>query len=340
MTDLSFFTRLLDDVPPAERYRIATEQVVHAERHGFSTAWVAQHHFHGAEGGLPAPLVLLGHLAGLTSTIRLGTGVICLPMEDAVRTAEDAAVVDALSGGRLEVGIATGGNPSSFATFGLDFADRHRLSSDKLATLRQAWAGEPINGTDNRLYPAAPRLLDRVWQATFSVEGGVRAGADGDGLMLSRTQPRPEGAPDATLADLQLPIIEAYDTVLPAGRAPRVMASRTIVVADTSQAARRWAEAGLRRAVAASPRAFGSRVAADAPLDALIAGTDTVVGSPQEVVEALAADVTLRHATEVSAQVHSVDAPHEVVLRSIELLAERVAPALGWGAASRERRVA
>ena len=270
MTDLSFFTRLLDDVPPAERYRIASEQVLRAEEQGFTTAWVAQHHFHGAEGGLPSPLVLLGHLAALTTTIRLGTGVICLPMEDAVRTAEDAAVVDVLSGGRLEVGIATGGNPASFGAFGLDFADRHRLSTDKLATLRQAWAGEPINNTANRLYPAASGLLERVWQATFSVEGGVRAGADGDGLMLSRTQPRPEDTPHATLADLQLPIIEAYTAALPQGRTPRVMASRTIVVADTSQAARRWAEVGLRNAVAASPRTFGARVAPDAPLADLI----------------------------------------------------------------------
>lgn len=287
MTQLGFFSRLLDDVPAAERYRLATEQVRHAERHGYASAWVAQHHFHGAEGGLPSPLVLLGHLAAVTSTINLGTGVICLPMEDAVRTAEDAAVVDALSGGRLQVGIATGGNPASFGAFGLDFADRHTLSADKLAILRGAWQGEPIRGTQNRLYPAAPGLADRIWQATFSVDGGRRAGVDGDGLMLSRTQPRSEEAPTASLADLQVPIIEAYLAALPIGAQPRVLASRTIFVADTTQEAYHWAELGLRKAVASSPKTFGGSVAADAPLDELIRATDTFVGSPEQVAEAI-----------------------------------------------------
>ncbi|MHA6522838.1 putative FMN-dependent luciferase-like monooxygenase [Tessaracoccus sp. G1721] len=339
MTNLGFFTRLLDDAPPAERYRIAAEQVIHAESHGFATAWVAQHHFHGAEGGLPSPLVLLSHIAALTSRIRLGTGVICLPMEDPVRTAEDAAVVDILSGGRLDVGIATGGNPASFAAFGLDFADRHRLSAEKLAILRSAWLGDGIRGTGNRLYPAAPHLGGRVWQATFSVEGGRRAGADGDGLMLSRTQPRSSDVPGASLAELQLPVIEAYRSALPSGTAPRVLASRTIFVADTTAEAYRWADEGLRNAVASSPKTFGDRIPADAPVAELIRATDSIVGSPQQVAEALAADEALIHATEVAAQVHSVDAPHHAVLRSIELLAERVAPALGWGEAS-ARRVA
>lgn len=54
---LGFFTRLLDNGSAQERYRLATEQIVHAERAGFDTAWVAQHHFHQDEGGLPSPLV-------------------------------------------------------------------------------------------------------------------------------------------------------------------------------------------------------------------------------------------------------------------------------------------
>ena len=56
---LGFFTRLLDDAPAADRYRNAIDQVVHAEQLGYDTAWVAQHHFHSGEGGLPSPFVLL-----------------------------------------------------------------------------------------------------------------------------------------------------------------------------------------------------------------------------------------------------------------------------------------
>ena len=54
---LGFFTRLLDQGSPAERYRLGTAQIVHAERLGFDAVWVAQHHFHEPEGGLPAPFI-------------------------------------------------------------------------------------------------------------------------------------------------------------------------------------------------------------------------------------------------------------------------------------------
>src|SRR5580704_2615912 len=121
---LGFFTRLLDETSPAERYRLATEQIVHAERHGFDSAWVAQHHFHEAEGGLPAPFVFLAQVAARTTRIRLGTGIVTLPLENPVRVAEDAAVLDLMCGGRLEVGIGPGGNLSAYDAFGLDSTER------------------------------------------------------------------------------------------------------------------------------------------------------------------------------------------------------------------------
>lgn len=102
---LGFFTRLLDRATPQERYRLATEQIRHAERLGFDSAWVAQHHFHENEGGLPSPLVFLAHAAAHTQRIRLGTAIITLPMENPLRVAEDAAVLDLLADGRLEVGL-------------------------------------------------------------------------------------------------------------------------------------------------------------------------------------------------------------------------------------------
>ena len=105
---LAFFTRLLDAAPAVERYRLAAEQITHAEHLGFDTAWVAQHHFHEHEGGLPSPFVFLGHLAARTSRIRLGTGIVTLPLELPVRVAEDAIVLDLLSSGRLELGVGNG----------------------------------------------------------------------------------------------------------------------------------------------------------------------------------------------------------------------------------------
>ena len=72
----------------------------------------------------------------------------------------------------------------------------------------------------------------------------------GDGLMLSRTQPRPKDAPNASLADIQHPIIDAYLEALPEGREPRIVASRSLFVADSREEALRLAEKGLRRVVA------------------------------------------------------------------------------------------
>jgi alkanesulfonate monooxygenase SsuD/methylene tetrahydromethanopterin reductase-like flavin-dependent oxidoreductase (luciferase family) len=76
---LGYFTRLLDQADAAERYRLATAQIIHAERCGFDSAWVAQHHFHEDEGGLPAPFVFLSQVGARTTRIRLGTGIVTLP---------------------------------------------------------------------------------------------------------------------------------------------------------------------------------------------------------------------------------------------------------------------
>jgi hypothetical protein len=73
---LGFFTRLLDQGSAQTRYRLAAEQIRHAERLGFDSAWIAQHHFHEQEGGLPSPLVFLAHVAAQTDRIRLGTAII------------------------------------------------------------------------------------------------------------------------------------------------------------------------------------------------------------------------------------------------------------------------
>jgi len=332
---LGFFTRLLDEASPGERYRLATEQIVHAEKCGFDAGWVAQHHFHEAEGGLPAPFVFLAHAAARTSRIRLGTGIVTLPLENPVRVAEDAAVFDLLSEGRLELGLGSGGTPSAFAAFGYDSADRAAIFDRHMAIVRGAFAGKPL-GVEDILYPAAPQLLDRIWQATFSVGGGIRAGKAGDGLMLSRTQPRDKQAPRASLADLQLPIVDAYLKALPAGRAPRILGSRTLFVADDRNEALRFADIGLRRTIdhfAAAGFAIGG-----GSLPELIAAFDVHVGAPDDVIASLSADRTLERVTDLVFQVHSIDPPHPHILRSIELIAEKVAPALGWRGPSAERR--
>jgi putative FMN-dependent luciferase-like monooxygenase len=326
---LGFFTRLLDQTDPADRYRLATAQIIHAERLGFDAAWIAQHHFHEDEGGLPAPFVFLAQVAAQTSRIRLGTAIVTLPLELPIRVAEDSAVLDLMCGGRLEVGVGGGGNLSSYAAFGQDSAERARLLTAHLQVLRDAWAGRPLPGGSDRLYPANPGLAERVWQATFTVDGARRAGAAGDGLMLSRTQPRPASAPTLSLAEIQNPMIDAYLESLPEGREPRILASRTVFVADADAEARQLAEIGLGRHRARLARL--GRATGDGSLDAMLAAMDVHLGTPERVIASLQTDSTLARATDIAVQVHSIDPPHPFILRSIELVAEVVAPAFGWG---------
>jgi putative FMN-dependent luciferase-like monooxygenase len=337
---LGFFTRLLDLADPAERYRLALEQIAHAERLGFDSAWIAQHHFHEDEGGLPAPFVFLAQAAASTTRIRLGTGIVTLPLELPIRVAEDAAVLDLMCGGRLEVGVGGGGNLSSYATFGRNSAERTTLLVDHLEVLRDAWAGRPLPGGKDRLYPTNPGLVERVWQATFTVEGAKRAGAAGDGLMLSRTQPRPANAPELSLPEIQNPMIDAYMDELPEGREPRILASRTVFVADDRREALRLAEIGLGRHRARLTRL--GRATGDGSLSSMIAAMDAHLGTPDDVIASLQTDSTLARSTDLAVQVHSIDPPHPFILRSIALVAEVVAPALGWGrdaAQVRHRRV-
>jgi putative FMN-dependent luciferase-like monooxygenase len=324
---LGFFTRLLDDAAPAERYRLAAQQIRHAETAGLDSAWIAQHHFHEAEGGLPAPFAFLGFVAAQTSRIRLGTGIVTLPLENPVRVAEDAAVLDLLSNGRLELGVGTGGNPTAFAAFGLDSGERSEIFVRNLDIVRNALAGLPLAGGDT-LYPPRPQLCGRIWQATFSVSGGTRAGKAGDGLMLSRTQPRSLDAPQASLAEIQHPIIDAYLEALPSGCEPRIMASRSVFAADDHEEAMRLAAIGLRRAREGFI-AGGHAPPGDALAD-MIAAFDLHVGTPDDVIASLRADGTLERVTDLVFQAHSIDPPHPFILRSIELIADVVAPALGW----------
>jgi len=211
--------------------------------------------------------------------------------------------------------------------FSEDVRDKAPTYDRKLGVLLDALGGRDI-GAGNTLYPDAAGLADRIWQATFSAPGGHRAGIHGHGLLLSRTQPRREDALHAPLSALQDPIIDAYLEALPSGATPRITASRTVFVADDRAEALRFAEVGLRRA-AEGFRRQGQTIPGD-DIDELIAALDTHLGTPEQVAESLAADATLARATEVAFQVHSVDAPHEHVLRSIELFAEQVAPALGY----------
>ena len=104
---LGFLTHLHVGNDAADSYRIALDLFASAEELGYDSGWVAQHHFLNNDARLPSTLTFLAAVAQRTRRINLGTAIVILPLEDPIRVAEDAAVVDTLSGGRLQLGLGT-----------------------------------------------------------------------------------------------------------------------------------------------------------------------------------------------------------------------------------------
>jgi alkanesulfonate monooxygenase SsuD/methylene tetrahydromethanopterin reductase-like flavin-dependent oxidoreductase (luciferase family) len=127
--------------PPARLYDAALELAEWADVAGFDYVRVSEHHG-SADGYCPSPLTLLAAMAGRTRRISLRARVLILPLHDPVRVAEDAAVVDLLSDGRLEMVVAGGYVPAEFAMFGRDMESRARDVEDGVAVLRAAWSGD------------------------------------------------------------------------------------------------------------------------------------------------------------------------------------------------------
>ncbi|HCB3696284.1 TPA: putative FMN-dependent luciferase-like monooxygenase, partial [Klebsiella pneumoniae] len=134
----------------------------------------------------------------------------------------------------------------------------------------------------------------------------------------------PPGEPRLPLDAIQNPIIDAYLAALPDGVAPRILASRTAFVADSLAHALQVAEPGLRKQ-ATQHRAAGHTIEGDSVTDYL-QQLDAHVGDPEHVIASLAQDSVLARATDISFQVHSVEPSHRDTLRSIELIAQHIAP--------------
>jgi alkanesulfonate monooxygenase SsuD/methylene tetrahydromethanopterin reductase-like flavin-dependent oxidoreductase (luciferase family) len=130
----------------SELYAATLDFVCEAERLGFDTVWLTEHHF-ADDGYCPALMPVAAAIAARTTRIRIGTKVLLMPFHDPLRLAEDAAVVDVISGGRLELGIAAGYRPEEFAGFGINRDERAARTREGVAVLEQALSGEVFSFT-------------------------------------------------------------------------------------------------------------------------------------------------------------------------------------------------
>ena len=97
-------------------YGEAVEQVQYAEELGFDSVWIAEHHS-SRYGIFPSLMPILSNLAAQTKTIRLGAGVSVLPFHDPIRLAEESAMLDLLSNGRLNLGVGLGSGEFEYGIF-------------------------------------------------------------------------------------------------------------------------------------------------------------------------------------------------------------------------------
>jgi alkanesulfonate monooxygenase SsuD/methylene tetrahydromethanopterin reductase-like flavin-dependent oxidoreductase (luciferase family) len=124
----------------AQEYAETLELVRLAESLGFDSAWVSEHHG-SSDGYLPSLLPMLAAFAAVTERIALGTGVVLAPLHDPLRLAEDAAVVDQLSGGRLILGLGVGWRQEEFRMFEASMRYRGLRTEETVEVLRRAWTG-------------------------------------------------------------------------------------------------------------------------------------------------------------------------------------------------------
>jgi alkanesulfonate monooxygenase SsuD/methylene tetrahydromethanopterin reductase-like flavin-dependent oxidoreductase (luciferase family) len=322
---LGFLTHLHVGSDAADSYRFALDLFQVAEELGYDSGWVAQHHFLNGSGRLPSSFAFLAAAAQCTRRIQLGTAIVILPLEDPLRVTEDAAVVDTLSGGRIQLGLGTGSDPLTFAAFGKDLGTRRQRYADGLRVLQGALRGEAINATEARLYPPAPSLLDRIWESTLSPDSGARIGQNRNGLLLARTAFMSSDPTDQA----QLPVAEAYlQAHAGPGRPSRIGLSRAVYPA----ADRATAMAHLDEGVAAYVESMIRRGFFPPGLSRqeYYARSHIHFGHPEEVVASLRADAVLPYATELICQVHPGHPTPDQIVTALERTAREVAPALGW----------
>src|SRR5712691_1997290 len=125
-------------------YDSDVEQMLAAESLGYQSVWIAEHHFNDY-GLCPAPQVLAAFVAARTTTLRLGMGVSLLPLHHPVDLAEELAVLDVVSGGRLDVGIGRGGTLQDYQTFQSDRGDSRARVEEGIALIQKSWSGEPFD---------------------------------------------------------------------------------------------------------------------------------------------------------------------------------------------------
>jgi len=317
---------LARDVPGF--YRELLAQAVLAEELGYEAYWVAEHHFH-EYGVVTNPAVMLAAMARETERLRLGSAVSVLPFHDPVRVAEDYAMLDVISGGRLEMGVGSGYLPHEFAGFGIDGAEKRDRFDEALALLRRLWRGEKVafESAYNRVHDIALNVLPvqvpapPITVAALRPEACYHVGRQGNGMM---TIPYAAVTDMTGIGDMVADFRRGWEETQ-AAPAPSPLTALHAHVAASDEKARANAEDAFNqytttRLYAKSKKDYDDALSARL---GLLGSVETVAGQLVELHAMGARRVMLL--MDFGAM------PHDRVVASMRLFAEEVAPRVTEG---------
>lgn len=311
----------------AERLRQVVEEAVATEQAGLDVYGVGEHH--RKDFAASSPAVVLAAIASRTERIQLTSAVTVLSSADPVRAYQDFSTLDGLSNGRAELMAGRGSFTESFPLFGYDLSDYDDLFEEKLALLLKLRDEEPVTWSgkfraplkDAIVYPRTENRPLPVWIAVGgSPESVVRAGLLGLPLAIAIIGGQPARFK---------PLVDLYHRALDEGGHERqpVAVHAHGYIAETDAAAVEDFYASYARAMSGIGRERGWGPMTRQQFDALrsqsgslFVGTpDYVAGKIADVRDTLGLDRFMLHASVGTL-------PHEKVLRTIELLGEKVAP--------------
>ncbi len=287
-----------------------------AEALGFASFWLPESHF-GARGALPQPLLLLAAIAARTRTLGLGTTSYLLPVRHPLQVAEDVAVLDRLSEGRVILGVGRGFRSDLFAAFDVPSKEKRDRFQSALEQMIRAWSGEPIttDGDGGEAVRLAPLPVQRphppIWVAAFGPKAVEQAGRLGLPYLAS---------PIESLEALAENHARHRGVLSEEGRAVQlaVPVMRTVFITKDDASATRVREAlGAQTAALAASRAAAIRRSAQADVSSF-----ALVGSAAEVEDGIARYREALGMTHLIARVQVPGAEPAEIEGALEQLAE------------------
>ncbi|MCB0191876.1 MAG: LLM class flavin-dependent oxidoreductase [Anaerolineae bacterium] len=154
---------------PDHKYQLVFDIATFADQHGFQAVWMPERHFHPFGGIYPNPSVLAAALAMKTQQIRLRSGSVVLPLHHPLEVVEAWAMIDHLSGGRVDLGFASGWNPNDFVLSPTTYANLREVWQQRIPLVQQLWRGETMTFMNGQGEEVALQVYPKPLQAELNV---------------------------------------------------------------------------------------------------------------------------------------------------------------------------